>query len=280
MARPLRVHVPGVAAHIVSRGNNKEPIFLDSVDYERYLSELAGGLKRFGTTCHSFCLLWNHLHLIVTPWMHSLSRLMQQVNSSYCEWFNKRHGRVGHVLQGRFGCHLMDDGSYFLNAVRYVALNPVAAGKVERPEDWPWSSYAALLGLSELPPFLEVGEIFRHLDADDEQVMRVRLRAFVEAGDLAEGWRSLVNGPEDFKRRLDPALEPQRRIHEFSYADRYATRPPLRTILQGLDGPALDMAVAEAFLKHAYGLSEIAEVLGGQHSSTIWRWIHRTLRAG
>ncbi len=279
MARQLRVHAPGVAAHVVSRGNNKTPIFLDDGDYAHYEGVLSEGLNRFGVTCHSYCFLWNHLHLVLTPWEHPLSRLMQQVNSTYCEWFNKRHGRVGHVLQGRYRCRLIDDESYFLNAIRYVALNPVTANKVRRPEDWPWSSYRVMMGLAETPAFLDFTAIFRALDADTENEMRERLRVFVEAGDVSDGWRSLIEGTTRFMRAMDPMLEPHRGNPEFTYGDRYATRPSLSELLHDRAGLALDMAVAEAFLKHAYTLREIGEALGGRHASTIWRWIQRTLHA-
>jgi REP element-mobilizing transposase RayT len=277
MARPLRVHAPGVAAHVVSRGDDKRPIFLDTVDYEKYLVLLEGGLRRFDVKCHMFCLLWNHLHLVITPSVFPIWRLMHQVNSTYCEWFNARHHRVGHVLQGRYGCRLADESSYFLNAIRYVALNPVAAGKVRRAEDWPWGSYRALLGLAAMPAFLDTTALCRSLDAESEADLRVRLKTFVEAGDAADGWRSLINGSEAFVKRMDGLIQPQRRESDYSYADRYATRPDLATLIEGLEGDALDVAVTEAFLKHGYTLRAIGDTLGEKHPSTIWRWIQRTL---
>jgi putative transposase len=278
MARPLRVHAPGVAAHVVSRGDDKRPIFLDTVDYQKYLALLGDGLERFGVTCHMFCLLWNHLHLVITPHAFPIWRLMQQVNSTYCAWFNARHRRVGHVLQGRYGCRLADESSYFLNAIRYVALNPVAARKVTRAEDWPWGSYRALLGLDGRPAFLDTTALCRSLDAENEAEMRVRLKTFVEAGDPADAWRALINGSEAFVKRMDDVIKPVRRESDYSYADRYATRPELTTLLNGLEGAALDVAVAEAFLKHGYTLRDIGDALGEKHPSTIWRWIQRTLR--
>jgi len=277
MARPLRVHAPGVAAHVVSRGDDKRPIFLDATDYEKYLALLANGLRRFDVTCHMFCLLWNHLQLVITPRLFPIWRLMQQVNSTYCEWFNARHHRVGHVLQGRYGCRLADDSSYFLNVIRYVALNPVAARKVTRAEDWPWGSYRALLGLDEMPAFLDTTDICRSLDAENEAEMRIRLKTFVDAGDPADAWRSLVQGSEAFVKRIDDLIKPHRPESDYAYADRYATRPALATLLNGREGPALDVAIAEAFLKHGYTLRDIGDTLGGKHPSTIWRRIQRTL---
>ena len=103
-----------------------------------------------GSQFSAFCLLVNHLHLLVTPREQPLWRMMQQLNSTYCSWFNQRHERVGHVLQGRYKSKLIDDCAYFLNATRYLALNPVVAQQVEHPEDW-WSSYRAAIGLATTP---------------------------------------------------------------------------------------------------------------------------------
>lgn len=278
VARPLRIHAPGVASHIYSRGNNKGLMFRDSVDFERYLTLLDRSVRRFGATCHWFCLMDTHFHLVLTTWTHSVARVMHHVNASYCAWFNKRHRRVGHVVQGRYHCTLIDEGTYFLNVIRYIALNPVVAGCATRPEDWPWSSYGALMGKFPVPRVLDFSEIFWRFDADTADELRVRLKTFVEAGDAGEGWHSLVYGSEAFKRRMAAAIEPQRGHREYRYADRYATRPPLASLLKGLEGAALAEAVVAAFRSHAYTLREIGDAVGGRHPSTIWRWIDRTVR--
>jgi len=280
MARPLRLHVPGVAAHVVSRGNDKRPIFLDANDYDRYLVLLARGLKRFGVKCHATCLLWNHLHLVLTPADIPIWRLMHQVNSAYCSWFNERHGRVGHVLQGRYGCRLVEDRSYFLNVIRYVALNPVKAGKVRRAEDWLWGSYRALLGLEPLPDYLEVSELFYALDAETEVDLRGRLRAFVETETPGEAWHSLIYGSDPFVQALAPRVRPHRVDGEYSYEHRYATRPDLTSLLGGTTGMARDVAMAEAFLLHGYRLADIASGIGEIHPSTVWRRIQRMVEVG
>lgn len=278
MARPLRLHVPGIAVHVYSRGNNKAPLFLDCGDRERYLKLLGIAVQRFGATCHCFCLMDNHLHAVITPWEHPVARLMHHVNSSYCRWFNERHGRVGHVLQGRYGSRLIDEGSYFLNVVRYVARNPVLAGLVRHPEDWEWSSYRALMGLASLPHFLDFAETFWRLGADTEEEMRARLKAFVDTADTGEASQPLIYGSEAFLKRMHSHLERHRGIREHHYEDRYATRPPLQSLLEGREGVALRLAAREACLKHAYTLQQIGDALGGLHPSTIWRWIERAQR--
>jgi REP element-mobilizing transposase RayT len=261
---------------VLSRGNNKQCIFTDSVDYEKYLELLSGALQRFGVECHGFCVLWNHVHLLVTAREFPLSGAMQQVNSHYCQWFNQRHARVGHVLQGRYRCKLIEEGSHFLNAVRYVALNPVVAQKVATPADWPWSSYRAAVGLEPATVPLSLCRIWKDLDAENESDGRERLKLLVESGGHPdELWGPLIKGSAAFLRTLDPLLERHRGTHDFTYADRFATRPPLAVVLRGDDGrEAKEDRVRVAFLRHAYTLREIGAHLQ-LHPTTVWRWVQR-----
>ena len=141
MARPLRLHVPGMLHHVMSRGNDKREMFIDDVDYARYLELLERSSRRFGIEVIAYCLMPNHVHLLLKPALHPLSRLMQHVNSAYCGWFNRRHGRVGHVLQGRYKAQILESGPSFLRVLRYIMLNPVNARMVARPGDWSWSSF-------------------------------------------------------------------------------------------------------------------------------------------
>jgi REP element-mobilizing transposase RayT len=152
MARPLRVYAPGLLHHVFARGNNKQCVFDDDDDHSAFLELLGTTLSRFEVEAAAYCLLWNHYHLLLVPHDETaISRAMQQLNSTYCQRFNRRHGRVGHVLQGRFGSRVIEDGAYARTALRYLALNPVAAGQSRQPEDWPMSSYRAALGLDAAP---------------------------------------------------------------------------------------------------------------------------------
>jgi len=276
MARPIRIHIPGVPAHVVSRGNNKQCIFEDAHDYEIYLELLADGLTRFGTQCHAFCVMWNHVHLILRPAALPLSRLLQQVNSNYCRWFNVRYGRVGHVLQGRPGIKLIEEGSYFLNALRYIALNPVEAGKVARAEDWPWSSYRATLGLEPVPDFLDITPVLAVFDASSVEEMRERFAAIVTAPEARDAMGGpLYAGSSALASRVDALLTPHRANNDFVYAERYATRPSLAALFVGVSvGPDLDAAVRVAFLQHGYTLREIGAALA-IHPTTVWKWVTR-----
>jgi len=282
MSRPLRIHAPGVPMHAMSRGNNKECLFHDHRDYRMYFDMLEEGLERFDVECNGFCAMWNHAHLVLTPQEQPIASLMHQVNSSYCGWFNRRHGRVGHVTQGRYKGLLIEDGYYFLNATRYIALNPVAAGLVTDPADWEWSSYADTIGRTHRWRFLSLDRLWHMLDAEGETDGRERLALFMAAeGPFEYDWSGVIRGGPEFTARLRPLVQSHEDNIEFPYAQRFATRPPLEELFaDSLDVWEMEDAVYLAFARHAYTLKAIGAHLG-IHPSTVWSWARRSqLRNG
>jgi putative transposase len=152
MARQPRFDLPGIPQHVVQRGNNRLPCFLDDLDRQRYLQCLWQALGRFGCRLHAYVLMSNHVHLLLTPGeAGALSRLMHTFARNYAGLFNGRHGRTGTLWEGRYKACLVDSGSYFLACSRYIELNPVRAWMVARPGDYPWSSYGAHAGEREDP---------------------------------------------------------------------------------------------------------------------------------
>jgi REP element-mobilizing transposase RayT len=258
----------------MSRGNAKQTIFIDTADYERFLDLLATAATRFGVVCRAYCLMPNHFHLLAEPDSWPLSRMMQQLNSAYSQSFNRRHHRVGHVLQGRFKALLVDRDEYFLQLLRYIVLNPVEAGLVNDPEAWQWSSYRATAGLGAAPALLALDDVWRMFDIDDDNAKR-RFVAFVDAGrGLPAPSEPLVFGSDPFKADIAVALEPHRDSPDFSRDERHAVRPTLESLLDGNEGPPRIRSVAEAFLRYGYTLREIGTVLGC-HPSTVWKQIRR-----
>lgn len=275
MSRPLRLHFPDVLLHVFARGNNKQRIFQDDEDCGAFLDVLSRTLQRFGVECVMYCLLGNHYHLLVVPHEHAASRLMQQLNATYCQRFNRRHGRVGHTLQGRFGSRLVQDGEYARAVLRYLALNPVAAGLVTAPEDWPWSSYRAAIGVGTPPEFLSLQHVWRAFRTTDPVIGRARLTDFVRAAVLDDFPNPLLHG--DLRRAgpLTSALEPHQQNRDFLYASRFATRPTLGSLLEGcMSRVSIEDAVHRAFFRHAYTLAAIGDSLN-RDPSTIYRWIRR-----
>ncbi|MEO8191422.1 MAG: transposase [Acidobacteriota bacterium] len=140
MSRPLRVEYTGALYHVTARGNERRPIFRDDVDRASYLDHLARYRERFAFRVHAYCLMTNHVHLAVETSDTPLSRIMLALHGSYSQAFNRRHGRVGHLFQGRYKAFLVQKDRYLLALVRYIHENPVKARIVERPEDFRWSS--------------------------------------------------------------------------------------------------------------------------------------------
>ncbi len=259
----------------MSRGNDRRDIFLDDEDRERFLELLGSTCDRFGVRCPVYCLMGNHYHALLQPHDLPLSRMMQQLNSSYCQWFNRKHHRVGHVLQGRFKALLVDSGVYFLRAARYILRNPVVERWVAQPVDWKWSSYRATAGLTRAPAFLAVESLWGQFAELVVASAQVQFAAFVSDGSDDDDYPGgpLVCGSETFQRHVNSLLEAHRANGDFSYAERFAGRPPLEALVRSADNaPAIDAAMSEAFYRYAYTLREIAGAVGST-PATVWRHV-------
>lgn len=145
MARPLRVEYEGAFYHVTSRGNEKKEIFSNTDDYEKFKSYLWEAREKFGFKLHAYVLMINHFHLLIETPEANLNRLMHYLNGSYTGYYNRKNGRVGHLFQGRYKAILVDRDSYLVELSRYMHLNPVRAGMVEKPEDYQYSSYRSYI---------------------------------------------------------------------------------------------------------------------------------------
>lgn len=144
MPRKTRMFIPGVPAHIVQRGNNREACFFCDDDYLYYKELLAEGLKRYGGELHAYCLMTNHVHLLISPVAEdSIPRIVQHVGRRYVQYINKYYRRSGTLWEGRYKSSLIDEEYYLLTCSRYIELNPVVAGMVKTPDEYRWSSYGA-----------------------------------------------------------------------------------------------------------------------------------------
>lgn len=212
MGYPPRLCFDGALYHVTARGDNKESIFLDEADYQQYLMLLRRYKDRFHFTFHAYALMTNHVHLIVEPAVGTaVSQIMQCLTSTYTKYFNRRHGRVGHVFQGRFHSRLIEREVYLLVASRYVHLNPVRANVVRRPADYPWSSYRAYRHPSSDPLDLVDPDILLSLVTQDERCQREAYRDFVETRhgrtpddyqETAASLAQIIVGSDAFRRKI------------------------------------------------------------------------------
>jgi len=145
MARLPRVVLPGIPHHVTQRGNGRQQTFFEDGDYALYLDLLAGAAERARVEVWSYCLMPNHVHIILCPEdADGLWRTFGDLHRRYTGYVNARRRTTGHLWQGRFGSVAMDEG-HFVTALRYVALNPVRARLVQQAQDWQWSSTRALI---------------------------------------------------------------------------------------------------------------------------------------
>jgi len=163
MSRPLRLEFPGAVYHVTSRGDRREPIYVDDADRAEHLAVLAQAAERFDAQVLAYCQMGNHYHLVLHTRQGNLSRFMRHLNGVYTQTFNRRHGLVGHLFQGRFKAILVDRDAYLLTLCRYVERNPVAAGIVRQPAEWAWSSCRAHLGLEPAPSWLDTDGLHGYL---------------------------------------------------------------------------------------------------------------------
>jgi len=204
MARIPRIVVPNVPHHITQRGARRLPVFLASGDPRLYLDLLRDQTERCGVDVWAYCLMPNHVHLVAVPAEGAgLARALGEAHRRYAARINRREGWTGHLWQARFWSAPLDD-AYLRSAIRYVLFNPVRAGLVERPEEWPHSSAAPLLGGLDVP--LSDRRAIERRCGDPVRWLRVD----AEAGDLEVLRRCTTTGrpignPE-FVRRLESLL--------------------------------------------------------------------------
>jgi len=161
MSRKPRIHLPGGYYHVMLRGNGGNEIFFSSADRSRFLLFVQEGIERYGHRVHAFCLMDNHVHLLIQVGKISLSKVMQNLGFRYTRYINHNRKSVGHLFQGRFKSILVEADSYLLELTRYIHLNPVRAGVCESAEQYEWSSHHAYLG-STATPWLHTQEVLQH----------------------------------------------------------------------------------------------------------------------
>ena len=214
MARNLRIQTPDLIRHVMSRGNAKMAIFHDERDYRTFLKLFGKVIELYSIRCWNYCLMPNHYHATLQPTLPNLSEAVRRLNGVYGTWWNRRHGRVGHVFQGRFKAQIVDREEYLITLSRYVVLNPVRAGITKRPEDWAWSSYRGTVGLSPTPQFLDARATLGLFSSGDEKTRQASFAQAMteEVDDPATIDRIRSNervlGSLAFKDRVAPAAEP------------------------------------------------------------------------
>lgn len=175
MPRRARLKIAGYPLHIIQRGNNRSPCFHVASDHTLFLGLLGELAVPHGCAVHAYVLMTNHVHLLLTAESpEAPSQLMKNLGQRYVQHFNKKYARTGSLWEGRFRSSIVDSETYLFRCQRYIELNPVRAGMVRRPSDYPWSSYHVNAG-SEASLFVVPHPQYLGLDPDD-QVRQARYR--------------------------------------------------------------------------------------------------------
>jgi len=260
MARKPRIHLPGGLYHVIFRGNGGQPVLLSDADRYRFYLLLQEGTCRFGYRVHAFCLMTNHIHLALQAGDIPLSRGMQNLSFRYTRWINWRENRAGHLFQGRFKAVLVDGDSYLLELVRYIHLNPVRAGMVKVPEDYPWSGHRAYLG-KEFLPWLTMDWMLEQFGTTTEKA-RAGYRAFVLDG-LGEEHRPEFHGGGNDARVLG----------DDSFVDKclslYGDKPPRVTAQEIVD------KVCHAYNIDAATLKALSQQRTASEARAVAGWLAR-----
>lgn len=273
MSRPLRIEFPGAVYHVTSRGDRREPIYRDDEDREAHLAVIAQAMERFDAQVLAYCLMGNHFHLLLQTRQANLSRLMRHVNGVYTQAFNRRHGQVGHLFQGRFKAILVDRDAYLVALCRYVERNPVAAGLVASAREWPWSSCRAHIGEVGAPSWLDSDGLLAMLLGRPVATPVDRRRAArLYAGQVEDStidatsfWQQALRGQiflgdEAFVASTQARVAPTQRLAaEIPKAQR---RGPFDLRGHIKAGGERDEAMLRAYREHGMTMTAIAAVLG------------------
>lgn len=281
MARPLRIEYDGAVYHVTSRGNNKRPIFFDEGDREYFLKILTSINQRFNWICHAYCLMNNHYHLVIETPEGNLSQGMKQLNGEYTQVVNKKHGRVGHIFQGRYKAILIQKESHLLEVCRYVVLNPVRARLTTDVMEWRWSSYRGTAGYVKPHPCLTINWTLGQFGSQ-AGTARQRYKEYIKEGiganslwDKVKG--QIVLGKEDFTDRFLQYLSGNEKIQEIPRSQRYIARPGLNKLFDEqtkVDKRARNRVIREAIEQYGYSQKEVADHIG-LHYSAISQIIRR-----
>ncbi len=270
MARPLRLEFAGALYHVTARGNRQEAIYEDDTDREAFISVFRDVCDSYHWVCHAYCLMDNHYHLLIETPEGNLSRGMRQLNGVYTQRFNRAHGRVGHVFQGRYKAILVDKDRYLLELSRYIVLNPVRAGRVRSARDWPWSSYRATAGQVEAPVFLHTDWLLAGFGRRKKSAIE-KYKQFVSEGKgQSSPWQALRNqvflGDEHFVEEMQSLLDGEKDISEIPSAQ----RRPVAKLISEYEASSADRntAIVNAYRSGGYTLKELGEYFG-LHYSTV-----------
>lgn len=228
MARKPRIEYEGAFYHVITRGNQRQKIFKDKDDYERYIVILGDYKSCYKYFLYAYVLMANHIHLLLETGQIPLSKILQGINQRYTMYFNKRYRTVGHLFQGRYKAILCDKDEYLLSLLKYIHLNPVRARVIKKPEEYPWSSHHWYAKKSSSNALIDIDQVLR-MFSEDKAEARKLYRVYigdkkpVNREDIYSTIDQRILGDEEFADRVTERYEGEvsqrRRTREYTLAE-------------------------------------------------------------
>lgn len=276
MTRPVRIEFAGALYHVTSRGDRGEAIYEDDSDRIQFLEILGEVITTFNWTCHAYCQMGNHYHLVIETPDGNLSKGMRQLNGVYTQASNRRHGRLGHLFQGRYKAILVDGDAYLLELSRYVVLNPVRAGMVAHPRDWRWSSYLDMVGERSPPAWLTTDGVLTEFASERREAVRRYIEFVLEGIGEESIWRDLAHqiylGDETFVKRMQAKCEGLSKTVGVPKAQK---RPPARPLEEWASRyEDRNEGIVAAYATGEYSYQQIADFFG-LHFTTIGKILRK-----
>lgn len=237
MARQLRIEFEGAFYHITSRGNLRDRIFFDDRDKEMFLEILKRTKERYGYLVHAYALMDNHFHLLIETPKANISQIMQNVNTSYTVYINKKYQRSGHLFQGRFKGIIVDKDEYLVTLSRYIHLNPVRAKTVQRPEDYRWTSYRAYIDKSVRGSLADTSDTLSYFsktrgDASDKYKAFVEAAVGIEENPMKDIEAGIMLGGKRFKAKVIKFLGKIKAHEELPQIKRLREQMPIDRVIK------------------------------------------------
>ncbi len=270
MARPLRIAYPGAYYHVTSRGNEQKDVFKSQKDRGKFLDYLSSASQRYGAVIHVYCLMTNHYHLLLETPEGNLSQIMRHINGAYTTYFNVKRKRAGHLFQGRFKAILVEADAYAAELSRYLHLNPVRVGIVEKPEDYAWSSYRSYIGQSSPAEGLKTDFILGYFGTG--AAAKTRYRLFVEdrlgkdsESPLQKAIGAAVLGTDEFVETITAKhigrRAPEREVPALRQLSRRPTAEEIIAVVDAAFGSSKKVArQAAMYLCHRFSGAKVQEI--------------------
>jgi REP element-mobilizing transposase RayT len=184
MARKPRIEYEGAFYHVITRGNQRQKIFRDTTDYQKYLQFLTIYKNRYRFFLHAYVLMGNHVHLLIETQAAPLSKILQGLNQRYTLYYNHKYRTVGHLFQGRYKAILCEKEAYLLALLRYIQRNPLRAKIVDRLDRYPWSSHHAYRGKSNPLSLVDTDQVLRMFSENKHRAKRLYREFILESQDM------------------------------------------------------------------------------------------------